>query len=130
MKQKKKGFGLDFGIAIVDRYKDSEDYNFKLGFNILDLGKVNFEGERHLLQGNKIKITNNPNLDNTRFDSPQQYFQLLSQEVYGDKNASLQGTDFAIGLMASLHFILAKTSGITNISISIGFSERLFSRIL
>lgn len=111
MKQKGKGLGLDLGVAIVDRYKDSDDYNFKFGVNILDLGKVNFEGERHLLQGTQIKITNNPNLENTRFDSPQQYFQLLSKEVYSDKNASLQGTNFTIGLPTSLHFNFSKNIG-------------------
>lgn len=110
-KKKGKGLGLDLGIAVVDRELDSEDYNFKAAFNILDLGRVSFEGERHLFQGNNLKIVNNPNLKNTKFESPNQYFQLLSQEIYGDKNTSLKGKDFQIGLPTSLHLNASKNIG-------------------
>lgn len=107
-KQKGKGFGLDFEISVVDRDLDAEDYNVKASFSVLDLGKINFEGEKHLFKGKTIKVVNNPNLDNTKFDSPQDYFQLLSNEVYGDENASFRGNSFSMGLPTSLHFNLSK----------------------
>lgn len=110
-KQRGKGFGLDFGLAFIDRYEDSENYNLRMSFNILDLGRVNFKGENHFFQGNVLKIVNNPNLEDVEFESPTQYLQLLSQEVYGDKNASLQGIDFQIGLPTSVHFNLSKNVG-------------------
>ena len=110
-KQKGKGFGFDFGIAFIDRFKEEENYNLKLSVNILDVGRINFTGEKHLFQGQTLKIINNPNLDNVKFDSPSQYLQLLSEEVYGNKNTSLQGTDFQMGLPTSLHFNFSKNIG-------------------
>lgn len=107
-KQKGKGFGLDLEIAFVDRDLDAEDYNFKGSFAVLDLGKINFDGEQHLFKGNTVKIVNNPNLDNTKLNSPQEIFQLLSDEVYGNKNASFQGDSFSMGLPTSMHFNLSK----------------------
>ncbi len=107
-KQKGKGFGLDLEIAFVDRDLDAEDYNFKASFAILDIGKINFEGEQHLFKGNPLKVLNNTNLANTKFNSPQQYFQLLSEEVYDDKNASFRGDSFSMGLPTSLHLNLSK----------------------
>lgn len=112
VKQRGNGFGLDFGIAMIDKIEDSEGYNFKWSANVLDLGTVNYVGEKHVLQGNPIKVVNNPNLDNTEFDSPQQYFRLLSQEVYGNPNASRIGTDFKVGLPTSLHFNFSKNVGV------------------
>lgn len=107
-KQKGKGYGLDLGISVIDQDEDSEDYNFKAAFNILDVGTINFEGEKHLFQGNTLTIVNNPNFKNTKFDSPKQYFQLLSQEIYGDKNKSFQGSNFSMGLPTSLHLNASK----------------------
>lgn len=107
-KQRGKGFGLDFGFTVVDRDNNAEDYNFKAGFNILDFGFVNFEGENHLLKGSPLELENNLTFKNTKFKSPQQFLQLLSKEVYSDENASLQGTDFKLGLPTSLHFNVSK----------------------
>ena len=103
-----QGFGLDVGISIIDEEEDSDDYNLKAGFSILDIGQVNFQGQRHLLQGNNLRVVNNSNLDNTKFVSPQQYLELLSTEVYGDPQTSFQGNDFSIGLPTSVHFNLSK----------------------
>ncbi|MEC5158186.1 hypothetical protein [Chryseobacterium sp. MP_3.2] len=103
-----QGFGLDVGLSMIDKEEDSDDYNLKAGFSILDIGQVNFQGQRHLLQGNNLRVVNNPNLDNTKFASPQQYLELLSTEVYGDSKASFQGNDFSTGLPTSVHFNLSK----------------------
>lgn len=107
-KQRGKGFGLDFGFNVVDRDNNAEDYNFKAGFNILDFGFVNFEGENHLLKGSPLELENNSTFKNTKFKSPHQFLQLLSKEVYSDENASLQGNDFKMGLPTSLHFNVSK----------------------
>ena len=107
-KQRGKGLGLDFGLTFLDRDRDTEGYNFKASFNLLDFGFVNFEGENHILKGSALQLENNPTFKNTKFKSPQQFLKLLSKEVYGDEKASLQGTDFKIGLPTSLHFNLSK----------------------
>lgn len=110
-KQKGKGFGIDFGIAVVDPIENSDDYYFKASAHILDFGKVNYEGEKHLFAGNNLKVVNNPNLENTKFKSPTQYFQLLSKEIYGNENASFQGNDFQMGLPTSIHLNASKNVG-------------------
>ena len=106
--QRGKGLGVDFGLTLVDRSSDAENYNFKASFNVLDVGFINFQGENHLLKGSPIQLENNPTLKNTKFKSPQQFLQLLSKEVYGDENTSLQGTDFKMGLPTSIHLNLSK----------------------
>ena len=106
--QRGKGLGFDFGLTFVDRDSDAEDYNLKVGLNVLDIGSISFEGENHLLKGSPVELENNPTFKNTKFKSPHQFLQLLSNEVYGDKNTSLQGTDFKIGLPTSLHFNISK----------------------
>lgn len=110
-KQRGKGFGLDFGISMVDQMEDSDDYNFKWSANILDLGRIKFNGQTHLFNGNPVKVVNNPTLDEAEFESPEQYFQLLSQEAYGNPNSSLTGSDFEVGLPTSLHFNFSKNVG-------------------
>ena len=108
-KQKGKGFGFDFGISFIDRFQEKENYNLKMSLNILDVGRINFTGEKHLFQGQNLTIINNPNLDDVKFESPNQYLQLLSEEVYGNKNASLQGTDFQTRLSYKIFFSLKKS---------------------
>src|SRR5690606_6693778 len=75
--------------------------------NILDVGKINFSGENHRFNGQQLVVVNNPNIENTRLESPQKIMRLLSEEVYGDESASFQGTDFSIGLPTSVHVNLS-----------------------
>ncbi len=110
-KLKGKGLGVDVGITIIDKIEDSEDYNFKVGFHILDIGRVKFRGENHVFMGNSLKLVNNPTFENTKLDSPQEFFGLLSKEVYGEDNASFRGTDFNLSLPTSLHFNMSKNVG-------------------
>lgn len=108
LKQKGKGVGLDLGITMIDKDEKSDDYNLKVSFSVLDLGKVNFQGRQDLFKGNNFRVYNNPALDNSNFTSPQQYLEFLSKQVYGDEKISFQGTDFAIGLPTSAHLNLSK----------------------
>lgn len=111
LRKKGGGFGLDFGVAVVDKSSMDEGHNLKASFAINDIGFINFFGENHYFQGPKIVLENNPAFENTKFDSPQQYLQLISKEVYGDPNASLQGTDFTMGLPTSFHANFSKNIG-------------------
>ena len=103
-----QGAGLDFGIVMIDKDKNTEDYNFKASLSVLDLGKVNFQGRKDLFKGNSLKILNNSDFKNTKFRNPQQYLEFLSKEVYGDEKTSLQGTAFSVGLPTSAHLNLSK----------------------
>jgi hypothetical protein len=100
-----KGFGADVGLTFVKWDFRAEDYNLKMSFNILDIGYINFEGQNHLFNG---KPFNFDSLSGKKIDSPQDFFQILSEEIYGNPNASLAGTKFTIGLPTSLHFNISK----------------------
>ncbi len=109
--QNGKGFGLDFGLAFVDKDELSNVYNSKFSFNILDLGYVNFKGENHSLIGQSLRLTDNPAFDGMDFESPQKTLQIISKEVYGNAAQSLTGKDFTIGLPTSLHLSYSRNIG-------------------
>ncbi len=104
-KQNGSGIGLDLGIAIIDKDKREEEYNYKIAFNLVDLGYVNFkQGLNHVFKdGNTVWLQNNPVFKNRKFDSPEEFFQTLSTEAYGDANASLKDYGFKIGLPTSIN---------------------------
>lgn len=108
LQKRGQGLGLDLGISMVDKDSKSDDYNLKLSLSLLDFGSVKFNGESHLFKGDNFVIVNNPNLNDVEFDNPEQYLKLLSSEVYGDENASLQRTSFTVGLPTNLHFNISK----------------------
>lgn len=104
-KQNGSGLGLDLGITMLDQDSREEEYDSKFSFNILDLGYVNFKnGINHqFINGNTIQVQNNPNIDDAKFESPEQYLKILSQEAYGDENKSFAGYGFKIGLPTSIN---------------------------
>jgi hypothetical protein len=83
-----------------------DEYNYKLSFDIVDLGYVNFkQGINHaFVNGNTVWLQNNPNLENQVFENPEEYLKLLSREAYGDENKSFAGYGFRIGLPTSINF--------------------------
>ncbi len=106
-----KGFGVDVGLTFMKWDFRMEDYNLKMSFNVLDIGYINFEGETHLLNGMPVNFNS---LSGKKIESPQELFQILSQEAYGNPTASLVSTKFTIGLPTSLHFNASKRVGENN----------------
>lgn len=106
-----KGFGIDFGIAMVNLDRWNEGYDLKMSLNALDIGYVNFAGNVHNFKGSNLKYTNNPVFDETEFESPEQYAQLISNEVYGNPNESRKSNAFTVGLPTSIHFNISKNIG-------------------
>lgn len=104
---KGKGFGLDLGIAMIERI-DDEDYAFKLNLNLLDIGFVNFTGFVHDFHGENLKYVNSPVFDNIEFENPEQFASLISNELYGNPDASLRSNEFKIGLPTALHLNASK----------------------
>lgn len=104
-RQNGSGLGLDFGITMLDKDPNEEQYNYLLSLNMLDLGYINFnKGINHsFANGNKIWLQNNPELQNKRFESPEQFLRLLSKEAYGDENRSFVDNGFKIGLPTSIN---------------------------
>lgn len=83
-KKNGQGIGLDIEITMLDEIENSEDYNFKASFSVIDFGKINFQGGSHLFKGDNFRVFNNPDLDNSNFENPSQYLSFLSEEIYGD----------------------------------------------
>lgn len=110
LKQQGKGLGLDIGLAFINKFPDSEAYDFKVNINLLDFGYVNFQnGSNHRFVGDKkIDLDQNLAFDNVKFTSAEHFLQTLSTEVYGNANASLEAPGFKIGLPTSLHFGISK----------------------
>lgn len=104
-KQNGSGLGLDLGITVLDQDTREDEYNSKWTFNVLDLGLVNFKNgiNHNFVNGSTVWLQNNPNLEDQKFDSPEQYLRLLSKEAYGDENRSFAGYGFKIGLPTSIN---------------------------
>lgn len=109
-KQQGKGLGLDVGLSFINKFPNTEGYDFKASFNVLDVGYVNFnQGINHRFVGNKkIDLEHNPAFEDVEFNSPQQFLQILSQEVYDNPNASIESPGFKIGLPTSINLTLSK----------------------
>lgn len=110
LKQQGKGLGLDIGLSFINKFPNTEGYDFKASINILDIGYVNFnQGVNHQFVGNKkIDLDHNPAFDNIKFNSVEEFLQTLSQEVYGNAHASLESPGFRIGLPTSINLGLSK----------------------
>lgn len=103
-----KGYGFDIGLAMVNYNGNDEDYDFKMSFNVLDIGSVKFDGFVHEFIGKDFQYTHNPALEDIEFESVEQYAQIISEKIYGDPNKSLISNDFNIGLPTSLHINASK----------------------
>ncbi len=106
-----KGFGLDVGLAFVNYGGNDDDYDLKVSANLLDIGVIRFDGFVHEFVGENFQYTNNSNLEEIDFESPEQYAQIISNEIYGNPNQSLSYNEFKIGLPTSLHFNASKNIG-------------------
>jgi hypothetical protein len=108
------GWGMDLGITWQYRerpYQKStprncykkrfEDYKFKLGVSLLDIGWVNFNknAEKHVFEN----VHNNWILaEQLNFDNIQDEVNTVSELFYGDTNGSYRGNNFMIYLPATL----------------------------
>lgn len=100
-----KGLGFDIGLAFINQESDEDAYDFKMAFNILDIGFVKYDGEVHLLNGKTFDFDT---FDDMEAENPHHFFQLISEQMYDDPNASYAGSSFKIGLPTSIHFNLSK----------------------
>lgn len=98
------GVGLDLGIVMLDKDKNDDEYNYKVAFNVTDLGFVNFKsGRNHYFKGNTVWLQNNPELENRKYDGPEEFLRMLSEQAYGNADASFKGTGFRIGLPTAIN---------------------------
>lgn len=110
------GLGTDVGVTFIkkkDRYSSSkgyrpcefayEDYKYKIGLSILDLGRISFnkETEFHTFNVENIFL-NTDDLDTLKGMTADVGMRYLSKMMLGDSNASLTGDKMKIGLPTAL----------------------------
>lgn len=110
---KGSGLGLDIGVVYVKRkYVDNkrwqrlcgqryEEYKYRLGVSILDIGRINYKHNAQLHSYDDVSVLWE-NYDTLNFHSVNQMTNDLSEVFYGDPEASLKGDSFKVGLPTAL----------------------------
>ena len=96
------GFGADLGVTFVHRDHDGDDYRYRIGLSLLDLGAVNFTRNTaayHL----EAATADFSNWHQAQFADNTQLDQTLSAVFYnGDSTRSKAGSSFHMRLPTSL----------------------------
>ena len=118
---KANGFGLGFDVGVVYTKKVKtytnrssnhricsfpyEDYVFKVGFSLLDVGSIKFKknGELHHYKTDNL-LLNVHNLPDFNDLETNEYFRYLSEVLTGDPDSSFQSTSFRMGLPSAASF--------------------------
>lgn len=110
---KGRGFGVDLGVVYVKKKNvDSErwdrlcsqefdDYVYRIGVSILDLGSMSYKNNAELHDYNDVSAYWQ-NYDTTSFTNIDQLTSDLSYLFYGDPNASYAGNKIKIGLPTAI----------------------------
>jgi hypothetical protein len=97
------GLGLGIDIGVVFSEQDG-DHPWRLSAAITDLGAVNFtkHGERHYIRTETNAIIPEPTFDNV--NNIREFAAALSNSIYNNPSATLQGNDFGILTPAGFNF--------------------------
>jgi len=110
---KGSGIGIDIGAVYVKRKNVDnkrfkrpceqryEDYVYRIGISILDIGRINYKNNAQMHNFNDVGVLWE-NYDTVSFDNINQVVSQLSTLFYGDPDASLSGTSMKIGLPTAL----------------------------
>ncbi len=112
---KGSGLGVDLGMVYTKMRKidknnwrgsrlcaqEYDDYIYRLGVSILDIGRVKYKNNTQLHQFNDAAVYWE-NFDTTNFSNVNQLMGELSELFYGDPSATLQSTTMKIGLPTAL----------------------------
>jgi len=113
---KGKGNAVDFGVMYVKKATypirsntkkfcsfEYEDYLFKAGLSLIDVGFVNFSENAQVHAFSDIDVYWDE-VDDLAYENLNSTVKDLSEVFYGDTAASLKATSFKIGLPAALSF--------------------------
>lgn len=112
---KGSGIGLDIGVVYIKKKKFGsnvwrggklcsqtyDDYQYRLGISILDIGRINYKSNTQLHSFNDIEVYW-ARVDTLKYNNTNQFVADLSTIMYGDPNASLSGDKIKIGLPTAL----------------------------
>lgn len=104
------GFGFDLGVIYEkkNRYTSSaragklcrqpyEDYKYRLGLSLLDLGMINYKADAQKHNYNDVGVFWE-NVDTVQFRDIDQFTRMLSNQLYGDPGASLSANKIRVVL--------------------------------
>jgi hypothetical protein len=106
---KGSGFGFDIGVVYTKRsYVDYkrftepcaqryEDYEYRIGLSILDIGRVKFTNNTQFHSYDDVSVIWQ-NFDTTSYSNVNQMMGEFSNVFYGDPDASYRGSEAKIGL--------------------------------
>lgn len=105
LRQQGGGFGIDLGVSWSAPAADAEteeDYAWRAGLSLLDLGFVRFNrsAQAHAFRFDTLVAVSNANFPPR--DDPNKVLQDVSQAFLGDSLASLQSKAFSMGLPLGL----------------------------
>jgi Family of unknown function (DUF5723) len=95
------GMGFDLGLVyVIDG--DYDTYQWKFGFGILDIGKIQFNqnAEKHVVKTDQSYQLNKR--DYLEFTEADQAVKLFSYQALGDSTASLDGRSFGMWLPGAI----------------------------
>lgn len=109
------GVGLDVGVVyvkkkevVMNRWRGGklcsqkfDDYIYKIGVSILDIGRVKYKDNAQLHTYDDISIYWE-NVDTLGFDNMNSFLAQISNTFYGDPNASFESNQIKVGLPAAL----------------------------
>jgi hypothetical protein len=105
------GGGLDLGVSWampLDNPDHPEDYQWRVGVSIIDLGfvRMNRNAETHRINFDQLTILSGDTIQNAANISPEAAIKEFSNQSLGDPNQSKTGNAFTIGLptMFSVQF--------------------------
>jgi hypothetical protein len=110
---KGSGFGFDLGVTYVKKkfvgtqnwrhpsQQQFEEYIYKVGLSILDLGRVNYKHNTQVIDYDNVSAYWQ-NFDTISYDNVNQVVQEISNVFYGDPNASYAGNKMKIGLPTAI----------------------------
>ena len=110
---KGRGIGMDIGVTYVKRrYVDSkrfekacdqryEDYIYRIGFSILDIGRIKYKQNAQLHSFDDVSAIWQ-NFDTISYDNVNQVVRELSDVFYGDPDSSYRTDNFKIGMPMAL----------------------------
>lgn len=106
LSQNGQGLAFDLGMVFtIGGGYEAGDYDWKFGFSLLDLGRINFNknAQLHELNGNDVLIVDTEGYKD--FDSVEDFeasIQDLSLQTLGDLDASLVAESFKVALPSAI----------------------------
>jgi len=106
---KGSGFGFDVGVVYIKRRyvdrkrwerlcdQDDEEYNYRIGFSVIDIGRVKFKHNAQLHSFDDVSLFWQ-NFDTINYSNVNQVIREISNAFYGSPDSSFRGNSFKLGL--------------------------------